>query len=181
MLDWERKLAPKPVLWASAHDIEDPLEMGGHAVTAAMKHSTQHLQPAAQLGAGLLAVSSAGAADASIPGETSSMQVDDPISAGALLPDNGLRASSPAVSASGKPAGTKSGTPAPSDAPPAPAQNTLDYLTESSKLPLDVAVFESLCMSGTDDKVKRVATNILVVGGVGNAQGIGFALQSRWG
>ena len=180
MLDWERKLAPKPVLWASAQDIEDPLEMGGHAVTAAMRHSTQHLQPAAQLGAGLLAVPSAGAADASSAGETSVMQVDEPVTAGAALNDNnGLRASSPAVSASGKPAGAKSGTPAPGDAPPAPAQNTLDHLTESSKLPLDVAVFESLCMSGTDDKVKRVATNILVVGGVGNAQGIGFALQSR--
>lgn len=153
--------------------------MGGSAVTAAMKHSTRHLQPAAQLGAGLLAVPT-GAADASLADETSAMQVDDAVTTGATLYDNSsLRASSPAVSASGKPVGTKSGTPAPLDAPPSAAQNTLDHLTESSKLPLDVAVFESLCMSGTDDKVKRVATNILVVGGVGNAQGIGFALQSR--
>jgi actin-related protein 8 len=60
-----------------------------------------------------------------------------------------------------------------------PAAIAIDYLAESSKLPLDVAVFESICQSGAEDKVKRVATNILVVGGVGNLQGIGWALQSR--
>lgn len=70
---------------------------------------------------------------------------------------------------------SKAGTPV----PPNVEVSTIDYSFESGKLPLDVAVFESIAAAGGDDKVKRVATNILVVGGLANVQGVGFALQSR--
>lgn len=90
-----------------------------------------------------------------------------------------VRASSPAVSVSGTTSKTaavsnKADTPAPVDNTP-----SIDHFTESSKLPLDVALLESLSHSGSDDKLKRVITNILIVGGIGNMQGVGFALQSR--
>lgn len=55
----------------------------------------------------------------------------------------------------------------------------VDHVGESSKLPLDVAVMESLSQCGSDDRLKRVITNILLVGGLSNMQGVGFALQSR--
>lgn len=51
---------------------------------------------------------------------------------------------------------------------------------ESSKLPLDVAAVESIMASGTEDKMKRLCQNILVVGGTGRIHNMSFAVESRW-
>ena len=189
MLDWDYKSLPAPRLWSAKADYEDVLEIGGNAVTVAMKQSTRHLiQPRPTL----LATDSASAsmsAEMSGSGQnglangtltavdsrdgTPALEVKPNAAAQADL----TRASSPALSVSGKglAAQSKAVTPLQAEA----TGSGIDYLAESSKLPLDVAVFESICQSGAEDKVKRVATNILIVGGVGNLQGIGWALQSR--
>lgn len=193
VLDWEYKQAPKPRLWPTKAENEDVLEIGGNAVTAAMKQSTRHL---AQPRPSLLAVDSgpgatptengpvhgshgaAGEANGTLTASDSRAGTPNSDIKPALQAHTDItRASSPALSVSGKSAIEKGKAAVPTQADPAAI--AIDYLAESSKLPLDVAVFESICQSGAEDKVKRVATNILVVGGVGNLQGIGWALQSR--
>lgn len=184
VLDWDRKLRNKPNLWLPRSqrsqleaqqyrpvdgEIDPIIDLGGNAVTNAMRRSTMHLiQPVAAQNNTLIAGD--GAEQAPGPGVGNSDLKP-------VLLDPAMRGSSPAVSLSGGTTG-KSGTPVPGGTESLPT-NAIDHLVESSKLPLDVAVLESICQSGTEDKVKRVATNILIVGGIGNAQGVGFALQSR--
>ncbi|GAA5877654.1 hypothetical protein JCM3774_005372 [Rhodotorula dairenensis] len=92
------------------------------------------------------------------------------------------------------------GSPAPPDAStstsvavvPAAAKTTststeIDVRYESSKLPLDVAVVESILaiVAGAptslaaEERVKKIATNLLIVGGTGGIHNIGFAVESR--
>lgn len=185
VLDWEHKQAPAPRLWQGKREYEDVLEIGGNAITAAMKQSTRHLmQPRPDLLA--LQHPSGGIVPTNVANGDASAAAAPPSAPGTPNPEaktgaqtylDATRASSPALSVSSKSAVEKSKAPTPNTAEM--HEGNIDYLAESSKLPLDVAVFESICQSGADDKVKRVATNILVVGGVGNLQGIGWALQSR--
>ena len=203
ILDWDRKHSSKPQLWAAKEDIEDTIDIGGNAITAAMRKSVQHLtQPRLNSSNGLAAPDSGNQAtegdpSPSVPAIASS---DTMIAEAGLIVPVGTaldvkptveapRASSPAVSASNS--GTsksflgsqqpskKGGTPTPVE-PAALPLTSVDHALESSKLPLDVAVYESITQAGGDDKVKRVITNILITGGTANMQGVGFALQSRY-
>ena len=57
----------------------------------------------------------------------------------------------------------------------------IDLLLEASKLPLDVAIFNSARAAGGDDKIRKYLQAVLVVGGTGLTQGIAHALESRCG
>lgn len=65
----------------------------------------------------------------------------------------------------------------PAAAPKEPAP--IDVRLESSKIPLDVAVVESILAAGAEDRMKKIAANILIVGGTGLIHNIGFAVESR--
>lgn len=173
VLDWDKKLQPQPLLWRERKGIEDPIDIGGDAVTAAMKQSVAHLeQPRvrpAEKASTTLAVPDAAAAATSSP-------------AGTPNPDakpsaEELDGASPAPA---QQAGAKAGEQANGDEEEEDTGPTIDYVGESSKLPLEIAVIESLAQCGSEDRLKRVITNILIVGGLGNMQGVGFALQSRY-
>lgn len=56
----------------------------------------------------------------------------------------------------------------------------IDLFLEASKLPLDVAVFNSTRAAGGDDKIRKYLQAILVVGGVAMTSGVQFALESRY-
>ena len=56
----------------------------------------------------------------------------------------------------------------------------IDLLLEASKLPLDVAIFNSARAAGGDDKIRKYLQAVLVVGGTGLTSGIGHALRSRY-
>lgn len=161
------------MLWRERKDIEATIDIGGDAVTAAMRQSVAHL-------------------------EQPRVRAPDPESASLTVPENSMAAVSPAGTPNPdtKPVGDEAnqaslapGAPPATTAKPQEQGNdeedeedavpTLDYVAESSKLPLDVAVMESLAQCGSDDRLKRVITNILLVGGLSNMQGVGFALQSR--
>ena len=172
-------------------------------MTAAMRKSVQHLtqpRPTVPHQASGLAVPGAPAQDGShspslLTGSGDAIMAhqslggqDDPNID--IKPNiDAFRASSPAVSGTGTGVGKapfsnhpplqKSVTPVPAEAMPVPL-NSVDHELESGKLPLDVAVYESITQAGGDDKVKRVISNILVIGGVANMQGTGMALQSRY-
>jgi len=56
----------------------------------------------------------------------------------------------------------------------------IDLQLEASKLPLDVAIFNSARAAGGDDKIRKYLQAVLVVGGTALTPGIGHALESRY-
>jgi len=93
--------------------------------------------------------------------------------------------------------GSKTQTPVPSNQPasqqrqgqgPSQSQQPLkdaapqiDLLLEASKLPLDVAIFNSARAAGGDDKIRKYLQAVLVVGGTALTPGVAHALESRYG
>jgi len=55
----------------------------------------------------------------------------------------------------------------------------IDLLLEASKLPLDVAIFNSARAACGDDKIRKYLQAVLVVGGTALIPGMGHALESR--
>lgn len=174
MLDWERKLQPQPLLWSERKSIEDPIDIGGDAITGAMKQSVAHLEqpkiPRAEKASALLAVPDA-AAPATSPTGTPNVELKPTAEE--------LDGTSPAPGQQTATTASKGQDQANGDQDDEETGPTIDYVGESSKLPLEIAVLESLAQCGSEDRLKRVITNILLVGGLGNMQGVGFALQSR--
>ena len=56
----------------------------------------------------------------------------------------------------------------------------LDLFLEASKLPLDVAIFNSTRAAGGDDKIRKYLQAVLVVGGTALTPGMAHALESRF-
>lgn len=72
------------------------------------------------------------------------------------------------------------GSPAPDKAAqPVLTPQSIDTRYESSKIPLDVAVVESILAAGAEERMRKVAANLLIVGGTGGIHNIGFAVESR--
>ncbi|KAF5387332.1 hypothetical protein D9757_005799 [Collybiopsis confluens] len=55
----------------------------------------------------------------------------------------------------------------------------IDVCFEASKLPLDVAIFNSARASGGDEKIRKYLQAVLVIGGAARVPGMGHALESR--
>ncbi|KAE9399555.1 actin-like ATPase domain-containing protein [Gymnopus androsaceus JB14] len=55
----------------------------------------------------------------------------------------------------------------------------IDVCFEASKLPLDVAIFNSARASGGDEKIRKYLQAVLVIGGTARISGMGHALESR--
>jgi actin-related protein 8 len=55
----------------------------------------------------------------------------------------------------------------------------IDLCFEASKLPLDVAIFNSARAAGGDDKIRKYLQAVLVIGGTAHIPGMGHALESR--
>lgn len=88
----------------------------------------------------------------------------------------------PGASAAPAPSGAAEGVNA--DGTPAPAAAgeaapTVDYQWESGKLPLDLAILESLTSLGTEDRIKKMAGAILITGGLANIHNIAWGVSSR--
>lgn len=56
----------------------------------------------------------------------------------------------------------------------------IDVVFEASKLPLDVAIFNSARAAGGDDKIRKYLQAVLVVGGTALLPGMAHALESRF-
>lgn len=63
---------------------------------------------------------------------------------------------------------------------PKDAAPQIDLFLEASKLPLDVAIFNSARAAGGDDKIRKYLQAVLVVGGTALTPGIAHALESRY-
>jgi len=60
-----------------------------------------------------------------------------------------------------------------------PGGLTIDVCFEASKLPLDVAIFNSARAAGGDEKIRKYLQAVLVIGGTALIPGMGHALESR--
>lgn len=63
---------------------------------------------------------------------------------------------------------------------PTVANDTIDICFEASKLPLDVAIFNSARAAGGDEKIRKYLQAVLVIGGSALIPGMAHALESRW-
>lgn len=170
MVEFDKKITPPPQqLWSK--DVEDIVDIGGNAVvrfslarlplprtdpfpprqTTAMRNSTKHLLPPSPL---------------------------LPPPADTLLPDPAAQddSTTPRI---GSPAAAAPHRVTPAAAVPTAPVPTIDVRYEAGKIPLDVAVVESILAAGTEDRMKRVCANVLIVGGTGAIHNIGFAVESR--
>jgi actin-related protein 8 len=57
----------------------------------------------------------------------------------------------------------------------------IDICFEASKLPMDVAIFNSARAAGGDEKIRKYLQAVLVIGGTALIPGMAHALESRWG
>jgi len=60
-----------------------------------------------------------------------------------------------------------------------PGGFAIDVCFEASKLPLDVAIFNSSRAAGGDDKIRKYLQAVLVIGGTALVPGMAHALESR--
>lgn len=60
-----------------------------------------------------------------------------------------------------------------------PSEFTIDVNFEASKLPLDVAIFNSTRAAGGEDKIRKYLQAVLVIGGTALVPGMSHALESR--
>lgn len=61
-----------------------------------------------------------------------------------------------------------------------PGGYTIDVCFEASKLPLDVAIFNSARAAGGDEKIRKYLQAVLVIGGTALVPGMAHALESRY-
>jgi actin-related protein len=59
------------------------------------------------------------------------------------------------------------------------SEPSIDVYFEASKLPLDVAIFNSARAAGGDEKIRKYLQAILIVGGTALVPGMAHALESR--
>ncbi|GAA5984551.1 hypothetical protein JCM11641_006546 [Rhodosporidiobolus odoratus] len=196
VIDFEQKKVDQPELWSK--DVVDNVEFGAGGTTNAMRNSTSFLLAPTPGVTSTLSLApptpvlptttdASSHAASPAPSLSGTPVVDDPSSSalstlpsGSALPSLPLPATTP---------GPASASPAPQPAAPAaplnqshsqPQQVTIDVRYESSKLPLDVAVVESILAAGpAEERLKKVAANLIIVGGTGGIHNIGFAVQSR--
>ncbi|KAF9461204.1 actin-related protein [Collybia nuda] len=188
VIEFERKrLGLKPRLGSGA--TEEIIEHQADQVTNAMMISTQHLmptvapadsndQPQKQGGS----ESQPGVATPAEQQEVQPMAVDDqPVLAPPNLFTDGIEIID--VEDESKAATPSLPTPSAkvvSNTPPVhPGGFEIDVCFEASKLPLDVAIFNSARAAGGDEKIRKYLQAVLVIGGTAHIPGMGHALESR--
>jgi actin-related protein 8 len=111
---------------------------------------------------------SASTSDTPIEGEATSKAPTPPLPSSTVGGDEAAPETAAASPATGEGAGI------------APGGFNLDIAFEASKLPMDVAIFNSARAAGGDDKIRKYLQAVLVVGGTALIPGISHALESRY-
>ncbi|EGN96670.1 hypothetical protein SERLA73DRAFT_111324 [Serpula lacrymans var. lacrymans S7.3] len=163
---------------------EEIIDHAGDQVTQAMIISTQHLMPApAPQEQQDVQLSSSTDVTPPVPPSTASSAIE-PNSENA--PDMPMEVVD--IEGEKSASGAVPPQPASSQLAPLPASNTgtsqirglgIDVCFEASKLPLDVAIFNSARAAGGDDKIRKYLQAVLVIGGTGLIPGMAHALESR--
>ncbi|KAI0299322.1 hypothetical protein BC826DRAFT_906622 [Russula brevipes] len=107
------------------------------------------------------------ASDTPIEGEATSKAPTPPLPSSTIGADEAVPETAAASPATGEGAGSAQGG------------FNLDIAFEASKLPMDVAIFNSARAAGGDEKIRKYLQAVLVVGGTALIPGISHALESR--
>ncbi|KAJ3786868.1 hypothetical protein GGU10DRAFT_350434 [Lentinula aff. detonsa] len=163
---------------------EEILEHSSDHVTSAMVISTQHLLP----GPGGAPVSQyadqkadktasdVGPAVGTSSNTTVEGSIDVPMEVVDIeLEDRDSKSSAPRQPSPSKSARRLSSEPVQAF----PGGFSIDVCFEASKLPLDVAIFNSARASGGDEKIRKFLQAVLVIGGTARISGMEHALESR--
>jgi len=108
------------------------------------------------------------ASDTPIEGEATSKAPTPPLPSSTVGADEAVPETAAASPGTGEAAGTGSGG------------LNLDIAFEASKLPMDVAIFNSARAAGGDEKIRKYLQAVLVVGGTALVPGVSHALESRY-
>ena len=108
------------------------------------------------------------ASDTPIEGEAMSKAPTPPLPSSTVGADEAAPETAAGSPGTGEAAGTASGG------------FNLDIAFEASKLPMDVAIFNSARAAGGDEKIRKYLQAVLVVGGTALVPGISHALESRY-
>ena len=108
------------------------------------------------------------ASDTPIEGEATSKAPTPPLPSSTVGTDEAVPETVTASPGTGDATGTGSGG------------FNLDIAFEASKLPMDVAIFNSARAAGGDEKIRKYLQAVLVVGGTALVPGISHALESRY-
>ena len=108
------------------------------------------------------------ASDTPIEGETTSKAPTPPLPSSTIGADEAVPETAAPSPGTGEAAGT------------GPGGVHLDIAFEASKLPMDVAIFNSARAAGGDEKIRKYLQAVLVVGGTALVPGISHALESRY-
>jgi actin-related protein 8 len=112
-------------------------------------------------------VETSAASDTPVEGEATSKAPTPPLPSSTVGADEAAPETAAASPGTGEGAGT------------APGGFNLDIAFEASKLPMDVAIFNSARAAGGDEKIRKYLQAVLVVGGTALIPGISHALESR--
>ncbi|KAF5350283.1 hypothetical protein D9758_007801 [Tetrapyrgos nigripes] len=162
---------------------EEILEQPTDQVTQAMSISTQHLMP-------VPAENSPDQQDASVLTQDTSGPSAEPrpapaegstdVSMDVIDVENETKPSISQTQKQAQQSPSKSGPSAESQVPtPFPGEFGIDVCFEASKLPLDVAIFNSARAAGGDEKIRKYLQAVLVIGGTARISGMAHALESR--
>jgi len=165
---------------------EEIIELQADHVTNAMVISTQHLMPSSEQSESPqkkdTTADGVPQPGSSTPAESQDVQpmvVDDPApppsnpptDGGELIDvENDTKVPTPQQNPEAK---------TPPTATIYPGGFSIDVCFEASKLPLDVAIFNSARAAGGDDKIRKYLQAVLVIGGTAHIPGMGHALESR--
>lgn len=190
IVEFDRKFKPARHLYAEKEDLDDVLDLGGNPVTEAMKNSTSlsvfnKPTSASQTQCGLsgtdpnrpIALNPEDTAPTSVAEDAASPHTGTPQPNTLGVDSNGpTRRPSPSLPGPKlipNPTIVQTSTVETSILPSAA------FVTAVSKIPLHEAVVQSILACGVEEKSKRMASAIILVGGGGLIHNIGYALTSR--
>lgn len=73
-------------------------------------------------------------------------------------------------------------TPHPTPVPlamPTHSASKSEIRREAGKIPLHIAVVQSILAAATEDRMRKICSNVVIVGGTGLIHNVGFAIESR--
>ncbi|KAG6810888.1 hypothetical protein H0H92_009918 [Tricholoma furcatifolium] len=177
---------------SSTNVTEEIIEHQSDRITQAMVISTQHLMPA-PLPSGSASKNDQ-AAGSSLPDADTNAPAEQPESQAMVIDEIEPLLSVPGEAMDVIDVEGESKLPTPSNQTPnaepgansaGPNQATpssdfsIDVAFEASKLPLDVAIFNSARAAGGDEKIRKYLQAVLVIGGAAHTPGMRHALESR--
>jgi len=188
IIEFDRKLNTSKRLYADKEDVDDVLDLGGNPITEAMRNSTG---VSVFTKSGPMGVP--GAANGSDPSRLTVAPAEETVSG------TGEEGASPYNHGTPQPntLGVESSAPTPRPSPGLPAvkqvPNTTTaavasepaitpsaaFLVAVSKIPLHEATVQSILACGNEERAKRMAGAIMIVGGGALIHNVGYALTSR--